>query len=390
MSYDFATERVCSHRIGPERVFLNSNDSTFFDLSKTPASDSATVQIDGQNVPKSGLYTRAQVVFSNPEPYRLQSGKSDLLTVRVGQDTPRTVTLPPGNSVRAADIARVLSDAVPELNFDVVNKRVIARTHTTFKGAAFSFPDPRWTDKAESLISTSRILGAMKQLGITPGRVGSGVKVFPGWKITVNPVSYYDQFIILFDEPIPNDSPVVTVIYQTVAQLCNRCGGTRLEYDYTVSKQSYETVQATDLLAQEVDKFMFTRIGSHWKWKWMGSGLSDRIGGKAETGLGSAAGLVSMDVSQAFATYQNIKQQQARSFPQQDVTDAEFPYSLDGLTAASPSDDPTTIVVNMVIRNRSRDYIPLTRIVNAPDPFQLTSDPSGMLKSVGSGFKIKG
>jgi hypothetical protein len=266
----------------------------------------------------------------------------------------------------------------------------VASTTTSVKGAAFSFPDPRWSDRTSSLPSTARVLGGLGKLGVVPGRVGSGRKLFPGWRVKLNPAAFYDEYIVKFDEPVFNLSPVLTVVYQTVAQLCGRCGGTRLEYDYSVSGQSYETVQDTDLLAQELDKFLFTRIGSHWKWGWLGSAVSDRIGGKADTAFGTAAGFVSLDLSQAFGVYQNIKQQQQRTFPQQKVSDAEYPYSLDGVNAVTDPSDPTTVTVNMTVRNRSKVAVPLSRIVNTPDPFQLTSDPSGALAAAGSGFKLVG
>lgn len=390
MSYDFATERVCSHRIGPQRSLLNADNQTYIVFDRTPVNSSVSVQIDGVEIPRSGLYSNASIVFSKREPFRIVSGKSDLLYVKVGHDAARTIQLPAGSSVRASDIARTLSNSIPELVFSVLNGHVVASTSGAVKGPSFSFPDPRWTDRTESLISTSRVLGAMKVLGIVPGRVGSGRKLFPGWTVTLNQYAFVEEFIVLFEDPIPNFAPVVTVTYQTVAQLCGRCQGSRIEYDYTVQGQSYEKVRDTDLLAQELDKYIFTKIGSHWKWRWLGSALVDRIGGKANTAFGTAAGFVSMDIGQAFSNYQNIKRQQERSAPQQAVSDAEFPYSLDGLRAVSDPNDPTSVSVQITIRNRSSIAVPLTREISLPDPFQLTSDPTGTLRNANSGFILRG
>lgn len=389
MSYDFATLKPCSHTNGPELVTINT-DRTQFAFPRTPVNDSVSIQIDGVNIPSSGLYSRASLVTFKPEPYRITAGQNDLLPVRVGNGITRIVQLPPGSRVSAQDIVRVLTASVPELSFSVQNHRIVSSTTVPFKGMAFSFPDPRVSDKTESLPSTVRMLGGLSVLGINPGRVASGRKLYPGWKIIPNPAAFWDEYIVLFDEPIFNNSPVITVVYQTVAQLCGRCFGTRLEYDYSVLGQSYETVENTDLLAQELDKFLFTNIGSHWKWRWMGSSLSDRIGGKADTYLGTAAGFVTVDVSNAFSVYQNLKQQQDRSFPHQNVTDAEYPYSLDGVNALTDPNDPTSVVVKLVVKNRSAESVPLTRIVNTPDPFQLTSDPTGVLKNAGGGFRLVG
>src|SRR5690606_28519206 len=104
--------------------------------------------------------------------------------------------------------------------------------------------------------------------------------------------------------------------------------GTQLEFDYSIVDGTYETVKNTDLLAQEFDKFLHTEIGSHWKWNWLGSSLHSRIGGKGNMGITSATSLLNIDVSQAFKTYQNIKEKQDTGFPQQRVSDAEYPLEL--------------------------------------------------------------
>jgi hypothetical protein len=105
----------------------------------------------------------------------------------------------------------------------------------------------------------------------------------------------------------------------------------------------------------------------------LGSRLTDRIGGKNITGGVSASSLITLDISQTFKTYQNIKMQQDQQFPFQEVSDAEFPYSLGSLTVQVPDEDPTVAVVVTGITSRSREPVVLKRLIGNPNPFFLSS-----------------
>jgi hypothetical protein len=260
---------------------------------------------------------------------------------------------------------------------------VVFETRQTGILEEFSFPDPRWTDPSSSLPSTSKILAAFDELGIIPGRVVRGIKLFPGWSVIPNPDSEdFTDRVILFEGPIANSTPLIALNYITVAANCRRCHGTRIEFDYNIVGGTYEIVVNTDLLAQELDKFVFTRLGSHWRWPWIGSKLIDRIGSKGSTVRGTINAIINMDISQAFQVYQNIKMQQDRDFPTQLVTDAEYPYALDNIDIQTPPNDPTVAIVNAIVISRSRKPIELTRIVNVPGPINLLhGDPFNQVVS---------
>ncbi len=380
MSYDLALERLCSHEVLFEIGTVDSVLQDTVQFQRPPSSRVVSLFIDDVEVPPSGLYSYAEIPFSNPEPYRITSNKNDLLYFKFGSDPARFVQMITGSNIKAKDIAKDLAIKLPEISVTVENKRVVFRSRSQINGSAFAFPDPRWTDKTSSLPTTARVLNCFKQVGVIPGRVVSGKRLFPGWFLVPDPHSLIgDNMVIQLESPLLNLNPVVQVNYFTNAANCRRCHGIRIEFDYGVVDGTYETVTDADLLSQEFDKFLFTRQGSHWKWRWLGSHLIERIGGKANALGNSASAMVTMDVSQAFRVYQNIKTQQDNQFPQQQVSDAEFPLSLDDITAVQPDDDPTTVILSAQITTRSREPVVLKRVIGNPNPFTLLADPKTLL-----------
>lgn len=393
MSYDFALEKPCSHQVLFETVTLDSVYQQTVRFQRPPFSQNITLYVNGAQVPQSGLYSVASLPFSNGGPYRIVSGQNDLLYFAINQNTPIFIPLNPGPTVSTSDLARDLGGKLPNLSVTVVNNRVVISTPAPVNGRAFLFPDPRWTDRTSSLPTTARILGAYQSLGIIPGRVASGYKLFPSWSLIRDPTSFVDSDrVIQFSEPLRNAVPIVQANYQTTAGQCRRCFGIRIEFDYNVLNGTYETVQNTDLLAQEFDKYLFTKIQSHWKWPWLGSNLINRIGGKGSTASSNVSALISMDVSQAFSTYQNIKTRQDSSFPFQQVTDAEFPATLTNVSVQSINGDPTSFFVTADIISRSRVPVPLTRMIGNPNPISvLSGDPTQVLQLASNpGFLLRG
>ncbi len=378
MSYDFALQKRCSHEILFEQAEIDAPSGRVF-FQKQPANaQSVNVYVDGVQIPSSGLYSFAELPFRNSEPYRIQAGVNDVLYLGIGNNVPRFVQLLTGPNLKAAELAADLQRKVPELSISVANNRVVFRSRTRYDGAAFQFPDPRWTDRIQSSTMTARVLNAYKHVGIVPGRVSSGRKILPGWSFIQDldsPIT--TDRAIQFDSPLSNSNPLIQISYTTIAQLCRRCFGSRIEFDYSIVDGTYETIRDTDLLAQEFDKFLFTRLGSHWKWSWIGSRLIDRVGGKANATRSVGPALISIDISQAYKVYQNIKNQQEQRFPFQNVSDAEMPSSLDSIDVQNLPDDPTTAIVSISIRNRSRVPVPLQRVLGEVSPFTLFDGSGG-------------
>ena len=394
MSYDFALQKICSHEIRMENGLYDYVTGAIR-FGTPPSNQRVTVWVDGVKVPPAGLWSYAMLVFTNPGPYRINRGQNDLLYVKIGNEPPTFVQLLTGN-VPATDLVKDLTLKIPALNFSTTRGRVVIQSRVPLNGTAFTFVDPRWTDKTQSLPTTVRTLAAYSRLGVIPGRVATGRMLFPPWTIEKNELSSWDMDkIVQFHGQIPNQKPVVQLSYVTYPTYCRRCGGTRVEFDYNVMGGTYETVSDADLLAQEFDKFMYTRLGSHWKWTWLGSKLIDRIGGKGATGNTSISAMLSMDVNQAFAVYQNIKMQQSQNSPAQQVSDAEYPLSLRSINVATLPDDPTAAIISISLVCRSLTPVTLNRIVGNPNPYTigsnlgLATNPAAMI-SANPAFLLRG
>ncbi len=366
MSYDFALGRLCTHEVFLESAELDPFVHDTVRFQRPPSSSFIRVFVDGLEVPSHGVVSRASITLMEREPFRLKHSQNDLLYLSVGSDAPRFIPLMTGPSVSAKDLATYLRRQVPGMSFTADAGRVSVSLDPSV-ASRFCFHDPRWTDRIGSLQSTSRVVGGYSELGIVPGRVVSGVKTFPGWRVQSDPNSFVDEKILVFDRPLLNSRPSIQLCYFTDAGNCRRCFGSRLEFDYGVVDAEYEVVRDSDLLLQEFDKYLFTRRGSHWKWPWLGTPIADRVGGKALTVAGSSTAFVSMDVTQAFRTYQDIKKQQDAMVFQM-VTDAEFPLSMEDLSVQFSPVDPTIVVFQSTIVSRSQKPIELKRIVGNPNP----------------------
>jgi hypothetical protein len=365
MSYDFALERICTHEVWFETAQIDTFVRDTVRFQRPPASSRVRVYIDGAQVPFAGLSVPAYIVAMTQEPYRIKSGVNDMIYIRVGQDLPRLVQLISGSFIRASDLADDLQRQIPNLAFSVVNGRLKISGRT--QSDTFSLPDPVWSDRVKSLPTTGRVLGGLKELGLIAGRVCTPQLIYPGWQIITDPNSFIEEKVIKFNNPIRTDSPFIQITYVTDRANCRRCYGSQIEFDYGVSNGTYEIVENGDLLLQEFDKFLFTKAGSHWKWPWLGSKLSDRIGSKYITTGNITNAFISMDITQAFKTYQSVKTQQDSVIFQQ-VTDAEFPMDFTDVTVQTDANDPTTAIVSGSIVSRSRQPLELKRLIGNPNP----------------------
>lgn len=366
MSYDFALAKACEHRVLFENLTLDPYARNTLKFLRPPSSPVVQIRVNGQEVPPEGLWSTSEFRTA-PGPFRIRKDKNDRLLFRYNGGAIRTIRLQSNSYLTAQDLVEFLARQIPELSFSLDGTRCL---FTAPAGVKFDFPDPRWSDRAKTDPNTEITLATFRALGIAPGRVFQPNRLFPGWNVITNPNSYTEDKVVLFQEPIRNGNPVFEVSYFTRDVDCRRCNGSSIEYDYTVQAGTFETVQNTDLLLQEFDKFIFTRLGSHWKWKWLGSQLSDRIGSKANVAGQMANAMIELDIQQAFQNYQNVKLQQDRIGFQR-VSDAEFPFTMTGLQATSPPQDPTVSIVKITIQSRSRGPVEVTRLIDGVQSFFL-------------------
>lgn len=369
MSFDFALAKVCEHRVFNEYLTLDPYSRNTLKFIRPPLNNNVELSMDGVDVPKEGLRSEVEWV-STKHPFRIYKGKNDLLLIKVGSQPAIQFQLPADRNWNAKNAESFFNKRIPGVNVSEKNGRL---SFSSSDGTSFSFPDPREFDRNLINPDTKRILQTYQVFGIRPGRVFTSKVIVPGWGIVSNPNSYVDEVAIVFEKPILNANPIFEVSYFTKSQDCRRCSGSDIEYDYSIIGGEFERISNLDLMVQEFDKFLFTRRGSHWKWDWLGSRITDRIGGKANAPGNSASAMIQLDVQQAFQNYQNIKLQQDKVGFQR-VSDAEFPLSISSLKVDPYENDPTIVTVQLEVRSRSADPIEITRVVEGPNSYFISGN----------------
>ncbi|KKK69177.1 hypothetical protein LCGC14_2936640, partial [marine sediment metagenome] len=108
MSFDFATDKICTHEVFFERLELGANDRNDALFLRPPSSKMVEVYLNGEMVPSTGLLSYAELPFIRPEPYRIRTGVNDLIYLSVGFEAPRIIQMVSGPNLKATDIARDL------------------------------------------------------------------------------------------------------------------------------------------------------------------------------------------------------------------------------------------------------------------------------------------
>lgn len=369
MSFDFALAKLCEHRVFNEYLTLDPFSRNTLKFLKQPMNDSVQLYMDGVMVPREGLYSSPEFI-SGKSPFRVYKNKNDLLRIKISNLPVITIEIPADRNWSAKDAAVFLSKLIPSLSIKCLGGRLIFRS---LDGSPFSFPDPRSEDRNSSNPDTLRILSTYLLFGIKPGRIFTSSQLVPPWDVVKNPNSYVDEAAIVFGTPIRNSNPVFEVSYFTSSQDCRRCSGSNIEYDYSIIGGEFERISNLDLMVQEFDKFLFTRQGSHWKWGWLGSRLSDRVGGKANVAGAPASSLIQLDVQQAFQNYRNIKLAQDKVGFQR-VSDSEFPLSISSLNVQSSDLDPTIVTVKLEVKSRSSEPVELVRVVDGGNSYFISGN----------------
>jgi hypothetical protein len=228
-------------------------------------------------------------------------------------------------------------------------------------------------------------------IGFLVNREFRGQQVVPGWTVIADPTTLLTQpnRFIVFDLPLASGTDFVEIDYTTTSQMCRRCGGTGVEYDWRLGQNgNVITVQDEALLIQELQKDFFTLLGSNSFHTWYGSDLLDTIGSKLTAG-GFIQNLIVSDINTAFDRWQQVKQQQQQNLGQY-VSDKEFPYRLLSVSLQQSTQDPTVIFVTINVMNRSNQPIQISRGLKIPQPLDLlgASQQTGLIRQSLSNYVL--
>lgn len=350
MSYDVKIDWTCPHYIREEALFVGADRTTVRPTMPIISGSSVRVRLNGDlEVPMPGVVAPGKAISSKKEPFNIVAGANTLVVEVVGVGTYTTV-FPPGQGWSAEQLVRRLASQTPGIEFKAVGGRIVIQTRATL-GSRFR------------VLAAGTTIATV--LGLPTGRFWSATSVAPSWTLIRDEQVIYPipTQTLMFDEPLHGFRNFVELDYVTRQEYCRRCSGLGVEHDFRYdSRGEVITVRNEDLLLQEVQKTTFTIRGSNPFVLWYGSLLTTMIGQKiSEAGINPQ--FIENDLRETFRRWQQVKRLQETV---QTVSDEEYPFNVSQLTVTQSTVDPTVILVNAVIQNRSNRVITLDRGIRLP------------------------
>ena len=356
MSYDRQIDQVCPHLVVEEYLLMRGNLQVATPLRPISSINSVVVRINGvTQLPSTGIAIPAQSVGSLRAPFTITPGVNNTIKLKVGNGAWQVVTIPGGVRISANQVALQLSTRTNGVQFLANGNQVAFQTNLQGPSATV------FIDSASPLATT---------LGIKVNRQYRGKMVFPGWSLVSNGSTLTPSKLIIFDSPLRADLNYLEVSYTTIRNECRRCGVVGVENDWRYGVTGdVTTVQDEILLLQEVQKIIYTVLGTNPFHTWYGTQIIETIGSKIAVG-GVLQNKIISDIYTAFNRLQSIKKQQEENVPQF-VSDEEYPFQLQSVTLEQSQQDPTVIFVTVVVVNRSLKAIEIVQGLKIPQPDNL-------------------
>jgi hypothetical protein len=368
VSYDYRLLRTCPHRVIEHLVSLDIDAQTLRVNRFIANKSTVRVLMNGSvEVPQGGLLSSARIVAGQLGPYTIQTNVNDLLSLRINGGDRQTLVLLQGDQVTADDL-------IPTLNAQVRGARfLVSRGYLTVKSlstgpSAQIYLEPIQDDTTGEYIGTGHVT-----LGFPNRFIAVGKEVVPAWAIeavagTIPPLQ---DMQLRFVKPLDTFYNYFEVTYHTARELCPRCHGLGIEYDFVAgSDGDPEIVENEDLLVQMVEKIILTVLGSDPYSPWYGTDLIGLTGTKA---VAFVQREVSRQITAALARLQSIQSQQQRV---QFVTDGEFLARIDEIDVQQATDiSPTLFLVNVGFTTRAGTHSEVSQAVNFGGPTDLSALP---------------
>lgn len=362
MSLDREINQLCPHLVIEEALYVSADRQTVRPLRPISSSNSLQLMLNHEiMVPFEGVQTAATVRGTRRGPFSFLTGSTNVLHVIVNQGAVQTLSLPTANRMAPIQVAAQLNQQLEGAVFSVVNDSLVLTTVEKGPGVSLFL---RQDSTAASVF------------GINVNREIRGQQVVPGWTLVSDPTTLSDRptRLVVFDRPLTSTSDMIELSYTTIREECRRCGGTGFENDWRFDTAGGQILIGNeDLLVQEVQKILYTQIGSNPFQPKYGTGILDSIGKKIAAG-GFTQNLILADVTAAFNRWQGVKRAQEDTVGQP-VTDREFPFRLLSVNIQQSAADPTVIFLDITIQNRSNEPIQLTRGLKVPQALQVPTSP---------------
>jgi len=358
MSFDREIDQICPHLVVDETLYVDQTNQIIRPIKPIAGLGAINLRLNGLiDIPSPGVQIPVQVLGSGLAPFNITTANNKLV-VKVDQGPPQTVVVPSANQMPADKLAGYLNFGLVGVSFTAING-----SQLQMQSATTGYAATIWVD------GTSTIAGT---IGLSTNHLYRGVNVFPGWSLVLDPQSLpaLPYRMIIFDVPLKSVGDFVELSYSTVQDQCRRCGGTGVEDDWRYGYNGNTSeVRDEALLIQEIQKIMFTVLGTNPFHTWYGTRLTETIGKRLTVG-NFVQNLIISDITTAFNRWQSIKTQQEQTVGQF-VSDEEFPYRLLSVDLEQSTQDPTVVYVNVTIQNRSRKPIQISRGLTLPEPLDL-------------------
>ena len=340
MSKDFQIAFPCTHIAIAEPVQLGADRTTL--VTVIGAVSVSEVRLNGHLVPPEGLLSAARLTTATRAPFRIYPDATDLkITLTGGLEY--VYDLPAG--LRSAPEMQALLSTTPNLDVSVPDSGQLVLTDVVAKG-----PGSRITVSG----------GASASLGLDRQRGSMGREICPPWGLSV-PESGEAPRPRLHYPPKVGKAARWEVTYLMPPDRCRRCMSSRVENDLRFrSNGEPGLISDENLLYQTVMKCLLTSKGSNPYHSWYGTRIAGMVGQKS----GSAVvGMIKSDVEQRITELIGIQSTQAKY---QGVSVRERIKSVDRLDVRTHESDPTTLLVNLVVRNGSNKQVKIGIVFTTP------------------------
>ena len=345
---DFALKHVCPHFVLDEWLRIQPDRRTLRPV-KFPSNKDVTIKKNGIVVPKDGLFSGITVTGRRMSPFEIVSDENDEFRFSFNEGPVQKVFLPSGAEVSTSRIVEAINEQAQNIVANDANGRVQIET----------------LQDGDEVTLFLKGGNAHEELGFPSHRFYHGQEVVPPWSVVKRRSAVEsDAKQIQFQRRLNTNDDVFEVSYITRRRSCRRCRGLGVENDIRHTPQGDpEFVTGIDLLAQDVEKIIFTVKGSNIFYRWYGTSLVDLLGSKV-VGADAISSQLINEIGETLERFRSLRSQQSKTQP---VGDQEFLLRVSNISVQQDNLDPTIFRVQIDIQNRADQVDQLQRTISVND-----------------------